>query len=112
MAVYVASMRARYGRLIMCHMIATTDAELCAMAARIGVAPRWHQGDHFDICMAKRALAVAAGAVEITLRQCGAMTARRRYTGETGNPETAEAWLRARIQQRRANADLGNEVRL
>lgn len=69
MTVYVDDMRMPYGRMIMCHMLADTDEELRAMARRIGVNQRWHQRDHFDICMKKRALAVAAGAVEITRRQ-------------------------------------------
>ena len=78
MAVYVDDMRAKYGRLVMCHMISDTDTELFEMADRIGVARKWHQGDHFDICLAKRALAVAAGAVEITLRQAGRMAGAKR----------------------------------
>lgn len=94
MAVYVDNMRAPYGRLIMCHMLADTDDELHAMADRIGVARRWHQGDHYDICLSKRALAVAAGAVEISMRQAGAMHARRRYTGVLGDPGEAMEWLR------------------
>ncbi|OBY58206.1 DUF4031 domain-containing protein [Pseudomonas sp. AU12215] len=74
MAVYVDDMRAPFGRLIMCHMVADSEDELLAMADKIGVKRRWHQhpgGDksHFDICLAKRALAVAAGAVEIEARQ-------------------------------------------
>lgn len=94
MTVYVDDMKARYGRLVMCHMIGTADSELRAMASAIGVAQLWHQGDHFDICMSKRALAVAAGAVEITQRQCAAMRARRRTTGELGDPQSAELWFR------------------
>lgn len=82
MTVYVDSMRARLGRMIMCHMIADTEAELHAMADKIGVARRWHQGcgadSHYDIALGKRAMAVALGAVEITRRQCAAMIARRR----------------------------------
>lgn len=80
--------------MIMCHMIADTDAELRAMAEKIGVRQRWHQGDHFDICLKKRALAVAAGAVEVTQRQLGAMVIRKRGTGEHGMPEDAVAWVR------------------
>jgi len=76
MSVYVDTMAARFGRMIMCHMLADTDAELHTMADTIGVARRWHQGDHYDICLAKRALAIAAGAVEITPRQ--AVEIRRR----------------------------------
>jgi len=67
--VYVDTMTARFGRMIMCHMLADTEAELHAMADRIGVARRWHQGDHYDICLAKKALAIKAGAIEITQRE-------------------------------------------
>ena len=73
MTVYVDNMRAR---LVMCHMLADSDLELLEMADRIGVARRWHQyagtpRSHFDIAQSKRALAVAAGAVEITMREAG-----------------------------------------
>ena len=70
MAVYVDDMRAKFGRMIMCHMFADTTEELLAMADTIGVARRWlqHAGEpgreHFDIALSKRALAVAAGARE------------------------------------------------
>lgn len=99
MTVYVDDMRAQYGRMVMCHMIADTDEELHAMAARIGVARRWWQspantsGSHYDIALSKRSLAVSAGAVEITWRQCGSMNLRRRATGELGLPSEAEAWV-------------------
>lgn len=103
MTVYVDDMHltelGRFGRMKMCHMIADSDEELHAMADRIGVARRWFQkpgtsGRHYDIAMSKRALAVKAGAVEISLRQASAMCARRRVEGEMGAPEEAEAWLR------------------
>lgn len=76
MSVYVDNARHRYGRMLMCHMLADTDDELRTMAGRIGVHERHHQGDHFDICLAKRAKAVAAGAIEITQRE--AVLIRRR----------------------------------
>lgn len=95
--VYADDMRARFGRLIMCHMIADTEDELHAMAARVGVARRWYQGDHYDICLSKRALAVAAGAVEVTQRQLGCMVMRRRATGQLGAPDVALAWVRGTV---------------
>lgn len=110
MTVYVDNMQAKYGRMIMCHMLADTDAELHAMADRIGVARRWWQspdktsGSHYDIALTKRALAVEAGAVEITLRQAGAMNSRRRVTGELGNPADAWEWLIAHYAARKQGA--------
>ena len=78
MTVYVDDMRAPYRRMIMCHMIADTEDELHDMADRIGVARRWYQGDHYDICLSKRALAVRFGAREITMRELARIVARRR----------------------------------
>lgn len=102
MTVYVDDMKAKYGRMVMCHMLADTDEELHAMAARIGVARRWWQspektsGSHYDIALSKRALAVAAGAVEITLRQAATMNLHRRATGRLGTPDEAQMWLTSR----------------
>jgi len=98
MTVYVDNMRAAYGRLIMCHMIADSDEELHAMARRIGVDTKWHQApprhdSHYDIALSKRALAVSNGALEITLRQCSAMVLRRRASGGLGAPGDAMLWL-------------------
>lgn len=78
MTVYVDDMRARFGRMIMCHMIADTEEELHAMAECIGVARRWYQGDHYDIALSKRAAALAAGAQEITQRELGRIVMNRR----------------------------------
>jgi len=83
MAVYVDKMRAAYRRMVMCHMLADTDDELHAMADRIGVARRWHQKastphSHYDICLSKRAQAVAAGAIEIDRQQLAALIQRKR----------------------------------
>jgi hypothetical protein len=87
MTVYVDDMRARYGRMTMCHMWAGREVngvyevaldELLAMVDRIGVQKKWIQGHpqlslpkarkagwvHFDISLGKRDLAVKAGAVE------------------------------------------------
>lgn len=82
--VYVDSMKAPYGRMKMCHMNADTTEELLAMADKIGVARKWIQKpghpvyEHFDICMAKRALAVKHGAKEIDLRQAGELLRAKR----------------------------------
>lgn len=99
MAVYVDDMRARYGRLIMCHMLADTDEELHAMADLIGVSRRWHQApprhdSHYDIALSKRSLAIAAGAIEISWRQAGCMAKRRLHTGMLGTPNEAVEWVR------------------
>lgn len=70
MSVYVDRVFIPYGRMLMCHMIADTPAELHAMADRIGVQRRWYQQPpkasfwHYDIAQSKRECAVAAGAVD------------------------------------------------
>ncbi len=107
MTVYVDNMRAPYGRLIMCHLLSdTSDEELHAMADAIGVSRRWWQRppkvstSHYDICLSKRALAVEAGAIEITLREAGILSAYRRATGEFGPLGAAKAWHEARKRQK------------
>ena len=80
MSVYVDSMRANFGRMIMCHMVADTEAELFEMADKIGVARKWYQGDHFDICQSKRKLAVLFGAKELSRRELGLWLIQRRGT--------------------------------
>lgn len=88
MAVYVDDMRAPFGKMTMCHMVADSPAELRAMADRIGVSRRWVQKpgtshEHFDICLSKRALAVQAGAIELTQRDLAArLSGRRSAPGE------------------------------
>lgn len=83
MAVYVDNMQARYGRMVMCHLLADTDEELQAMVDRIGVDRRWHQNagrpnSHYDICLSKRALALKAGARAIDRRGVAALLKRKR----------------------------------
>ncbi|KIC42203.1 hypothetical protein RA27_02065 [Ruegeria sp. ANG-R] len=87
MTVYVDDMHkspmGQFGRMKMCHMIADSTEELLAMADRIGVARKWLQDpgthqEHFDIAMSKRALAVKAGAKEITMRELAMITINRR----------------------------------
>lgn len=83
MTVYVDDMMAGYGRMKMCHMLADSDAELHAMADKIGVARRWHQKpgtpqSHYDICLSKRAAAVRYGAQEITRREAGQIVRKKR----------------------------------
>ena len=114
MTVYVDDMHAdpmgSFRGMKMSHMIADTTAELLAMADTIGVQRRWLQKpgtprEHFDIALAKRALAVKAGAVEITMRQASAMTSLRQLGHPMGDPATALE--RRRIAQDQRLAELG-----
>lgn len=87
MPVYVDDMRAKFGRMVMCHMLADSTEELLAMADKIGVARKWiqHPGtfrEHFDIALSKRALAVQHGAVEITWRRAGEIQRERRQAAQ------------------------------
>lgn len=81
--VYVDNMRAPYGTMLMCHMIADTDTELHAMADKLGIARKWHQKrgtphSHYDICLSKRKLALQHGAIEIDRKQLVALIQRKR----------------------------------
>ena len=74
MSVYVDNMKASYGRMIMCHMIADSRPELDEMADIIGVNRKWIQkegtyAEHYDICKAKRTKALRSGAIELNRRQ-------------------------------------------
>lgn len=88
MSVYVDDMEADFGRMKMCHMMADTTDELLTMADTIGVNRKWIQHpntprEHFDIAKSKRALAVAAGAKEITWRETGIWSIARRKAWPT-----------------------------
>lgn len=76
--VYIDNMNAPFRRMIMCHMIADTTAELLQMADSIGLPRKWIQypntyHEHFDICLSMKAKALALGAKEITWREFGAI---------------------------------------
>jgi hypothetical protein len=91
----------RFGRMKMSHMIGDNEDELHAMAAKIGVARRWYQGDHYDVAMVARAKAVFHGAVEIGMRNLSAMVMNRRQGLPMGNPETAmEDRMKHRAERR------------
>jgi hypothetical protein len=79
----VDDMKAAYGRMKMCHMIADKSFELLAMADLLGINRKWIQKagtyqEHFDICQWKRAMAVKAGAIEITQRELCRMVMNRK----------------------------------
>lgn len=77
MSVYVDDVRHNFGRMVMCHLWADSLEELLAMVDRIGVQRKWIQGHptlsfgkhrnaswvHFDISLAKKALAIRSGAI-------------------------------------------------
>lgn len=70
MSVYVDNAVHRYGRMLMCHMLADAPDELHDMAAHIGVGFKHFQDQastpHYDICKSKRAIAVSLGAIGIS----------------------------------------------
>ncbi len=92
MTVYVDSMRANFGRMKMCHMIADSTEELMSMADTIGVKRKWIQNagthrEHFDISLSKRMLAVQAGAVEVSMMELGRILRARRPSPTTEAPD-------------------------
>lgn len=91
MTVYVDDIEAPYGRMKMCHMVADTEDELYEMADRIGIARRWYQGDHYDISLSKKALAVLNGAKAITWVELGKMLLQWRREGKWRSHELGKA---------------------
>lgn len=98
MPVYVDDVRLPFGRMVMCHMWADTEEELLLMADAIGVNRKWIQCPpkaswvHFDIALAKKALAIQFGA--ILTDKYAPLEYRARQQGNTALLETI-AQLRA-----------------
>jgi hypothetical protein len=75
MTVYVDQAKYKYGRMIMCHMVATSEDELHAMVDLLGIDRRHFQcppkvrNPHYDICKSKRDLALSLGAQEVSTRE-------------------------------------------
>lgn len=82
MTVYVDRQQNRFRGMVMCHMLADTEAELHAMADRIGARRDWYQRDastpHYDVPLFRRAMAIEFGAVEIGRRETVAIIRRIR----------------------------------
>jgi hypothetical protein len=67
-AVYVDNGKIAYRGMKMCHMLADELDDLHATAGRLGLKRSWfqnHKTPHYDICQAKRALALSYGAISI-----------------------------------------------
>jgi hypothetical protein len=70
MSVYIDSYNVRFGRMIMCHMMADSLEELYEMGDKIGVNRKWIQKigtphEHFDVCLSAKKKAIALGALEV-----------------------------------------------
>lgn len=73
-----------FGRMAMSHIWADSQEELLAMIVRIGVQTKWIQhkgtlGEHFDIALNKRAIAIRYGAKSVNFRDYGRAIQNRAY---------------------------------
>lgn len=81
--VYIDSLNAKFGRMIMCHMMADTTEELLQMADKINVQRKWLQDpgtakEHFDICLSKKKLAIEKfGAKEVGFKEIANLMERK-----------------------------------
>jgi hypothetical protein len=85
------STRENYGRPL----------ELARRPDVLGVLRKWYQGDHYDIALSKKVLAIAAGAREITRRQLSCMAMMRRFGLPVPSPENAEDAFCAAMDERK-----------
>lgn len=89
MSVYVDNAENKFGRMVMCHMIADTLEELHLMAAKIGMRREWFQDHpehpHYDLSKSKRALAVKNGAVEVNTYELIKIIREKRNNGKKDN---------------------------
>ena len=107
MSVYIDKASNCRGNMIMSHMMADSDAELDAFAARLGLQPSWRHNDHYDVSRSKRAMAIKLGVVEVPTCELVAMRKSRREgraAADKGRTRMLEkdmlpavlAWLRTR----------------
>lgn len=110
MPVYVDTMKAGFTpthikgrRYTMSHLFADTREELFAMVDKIGVQRRWFQRpngpdappgmnaswEHFDIAQTKKKLAIAHGAIEVSMQAMAAFEWHRKTFGFTCHPNIA-----------------------
>lgn len=99
MAVYVDDMQrpAKVGRFnaVWSHLLADTDEELHAFAARLGLERSWHQHpgtplSHYDVTEPKRQQAIRLGAVQIGYVSRESMDLLRRRRAEHHAAVSAE----------------------
>jgi hypothetical protein len=109
MGVYVDQAQYRYGRMLMCHLLADSPAELHAMVERIGVARRWYQHSastpHYDIAKGKRALALRFGAIEVDRTELAAII-HRIHDGIRERTSVGLAWAEDILHHRRARGSV------
>jgi hypothetical protein len=88
----------QFGRMKMSRMMADNDDELHAMADLIGVDRQHFQhtpsGDHYDISKGKRARAIEAGAIEITIYEMSAFAWHKHTRGSCVLPAQALVLMR------------------
>ena len=68
-----------------CHLICENSPELDAIAARIGLDPRWKQNpntpsEHYDLTAQRRLLAIGQGAIPVSVRHMGGMLWGKRFS--------------------------------
>lgn len=87
MSVYVDNYRPGRRRMVMCHMVADTRAELHEMAGKLGLKRSWFQdtpkssSPHYDVSLSKRAEAIRLGAILVDRRGLVDVIRRARAAG-------------------------------
>lgn len=69
MTVYVDDAKKKFGRMIMCHMVADSIDELHDMADKLGLKRSWYHRGHYNICQLYKDRALSLGALAISKRE-------------------------------------------
>ena len=72
--IYVDNMNAKFGRMIMCHLLSDESVEeLLSFADKLGMKREWFQSKasfpHYDVSLSIKKKAVELGAKEINIRE-------------------------------------------
>ena len=66
MTIYVDDLYRKVGRMKLCRLTADSEDELQDLARRLYLPQKWYHGDHYEVSVSARNLAIRLGAKSVT----------------------------------------------